>query len=322
MSAKIIYERFLWFHQQVKDGRFPNAPALAAHFEVTAKTAQRDITFIRDRLQAPLEYDPACRGYRYGNDSYDLPAIWLKEDEVISLLVSSRLASTVPDSALKDSLHKILNRILSIHNPSTNLSLDALSRKVSVKNIEYCRTDETVFHQIIDALFHTNPLAISYYSPHNDEATTREILPLHLLHYMGTWHLIAHCALKNELRDFVLSRIRDIQPSTSAISDISTASVKDYIRKNFGIMTGPKTYEVCLKFSPAVSPWLAEQVWHPAQQMRWEDDKTLCLTFPAADFREVKREVLRYGAQVEVVSPQALRKEVIEEIKKMKNIYT
>jgi len=210
MSAKIIYERFLWFHQQVKDGRFPNAPMLASRFEVTAKTAQRDIDFMRDRLQAPLEYVPARRGYRYEDDAYEFPGLWLKEGELMSLLISARLASAVPDSALKDSLHKILNRLLSLHTPSSPLSLDALSRKVSVKNIEYCRTDETVFHQILYALLHARSLTISYYSPHNDEATTRDILPLHLLHYMGTWHLIAHCALKNGLRDFVLSRIRDI----------------------------------------------------------------------------------------------------------------
>jgi len=263
MSAKIIYERFLWFHNQVKQGQFPNASALAVHFEVAAKTAQRDIAFMRDRLHAPLEYVPTRRGYRYENDSYELPGLWLKENEVMSLLVSARLASTVPDSAL----------------------------------------------------------TIRYYSPHNDEATTRDILPLHLLHYMGTWHLIAHCALKNGLRDFVLSRIRDIDPSTFTIACVPTASVKDYIRKNFGIMTGTGTFEVCLKFSPAVSPWLAEQVWHPAQQMYWENDKTLRLTFPVADFREVKREILRYGAHVEVVSPKALREEVKREIKKMKYIY-
>ncbi|MFA4916655.1 MAG: hypothetical protein WC560_08300, partial [Syntrophales bacterium] len=118
MSAKIIYERFLWFHNQAKQGRFPNASMLASHFEVASKTAQRDIAFMRDRLHAPLEYVPTRRGYRYENDTYQLPGLWLKDDEVMSLLISARLASTVPDSALKDSLHKILNRILSIHTLS------------------------------------------------------------------------------------------------------------------------------------------------------------------------------------------------------------
>lgn len=322
MSAKIIYERFLWFHNQAKQERFPNAASLAAHFEISRKTAQRDIEFMHERLHAPLEYVPAHRGYHYEGNTYQLPGLWLKDEEVMSLLVSARLASTVPDTALKSTLHEILNRLLGLHTTTASLTLDALSRKVSVKNIEYCRTDEAIFHQALDALLRNCSLTITYYSPHNDEATTRDILPLHLLHYMGTWHLIAYCALKDGLRDFVLSRIRAINPSSRAITaHVPAASVKDYIRKNFGIMTGGETFEVCLRFSPAISPWLAEQVWHPAQEMRWENDKTLCLTFPVADFREVKREILKYGAQVEVVSPAALRAEVKQEIEEMKEIY-
>jgi len=322
MSAKIVYERFLWFHSQVQKERFPNAASLAARFEVAPKTAQRDIAFMRDRLHAPLQYISGRRGYRYEDDAYQLPGLWLTEEEVVSLLLSARLAAAVPDSVLKAALHQFLDQLLSLHSLSDTISIAALSRKVSVKNIEYCHTDEKIFHQALDALIHDRPIRIAYYSPHNDEATTRDILPLHLLHYMGTWHIIAHCALKNELRDFVLSRIRSVVPSACLIAAReSAASVKEYIRKNFGIMTGSETFEVCLRFSPAVSPWLAEQVWHPAQQMRWEDDKTLCLTFPVADFREVKREILKYGAEVEVVTPESLREEVKREIEKMGSLY-
>ena len=285
MSRKIIYERFLWFHTQVKQGRFPNAATLAGQFEIAGKTAQRDIDFMRDRLNAPLQYAPARRGYCYEDDAYQLPGFWLKEDELISLLISARLASAVPDDALKTALHRFLDQILRLYNLSAPVSLDTLSRKVSVKNIEYCRTDEKIFHQILDALLHARTLTIAYYSPHNDETTTRDILPLHLLHYMGTWHIIAHCALKGELRDFVLSRIRSIAHAGHAVSSAESASVKEYIRKNFGIMASNDSFEVCLRFSPSVSPWLAEQVWHPAQQTQWENDGTLCLTFPVADFR-------------------------------------
>jgi len=321
MPAKVVYERFLWFHTQTLRGCFPNAATLAEQFEIASKTAQRDIAFMRDRLHAPLEYAPARRGYRYWNDAYELPALWLREDEIVSLLLSARLASAVPDGALKAALRRLLAQILTHHGrPAT--TLEALSQKVSVKNIEYSRTDEATFHQVLDALLRPRPLRIAYFSPHNHEETTRDILPCHLLQYMGTWHLIAHCNLKNDLRDFVLSRIRSVAPSPVNVSlPVSPALVKDYLRRHFGIMTGGETFEVCLRFSPTVSPWLAEQVWHPAQEMRWEDDKTLCLSFPVADFREVKREILKHGSQVEVISPAGLREEVRQEIWKMGQIY-
>jgi predicted DNA-binding transcriptional regulator YafY len=323
MSAKIIYERFLWFHANIKEGRFPSAVSIAERFEVTTKTAQRDIDFMRYRLHAPLEYVPSKRGYRYHRDTYELPGIWLKEEDVVSLLIAARMAAAVPDDSLKAALHHFLDQVLSLYSLPDSLSLETLSRKVSVKNIEYCRTDERIFHQVLDALLHSRSIRIAYYSPHNDEATTRDILPLHILQYMGTWHIIAHCALKNELRDFVLSRIKSVALSSCVLSTRETAAtVKAYIRKHFGIMTGGETFDVCLRFSADVSPWLAEQVWHPAQQVHWEKDKTLCLTFPVADFREVKREILKYGAQVEVLAPESLRDEVRQEIDAMRDVYS
>jgi len=57
MGVKNIYERFIWFDSQVKKKRYPNATSLANQFEISTKTAQRDIDFMRDRLSCPLEYD-------------------------------------------------------------------------------------------------------------------------------------------------------------------------------------------------------------------------------------------------------------------------
>jgi hypothetical protein len=54
MPAKIIYERFLWFHKQVKAEKYPDARILAEKFELSQKTARPDIEFIRDRRNAPL----------------------------------------------------------------------------------------------------------------------------------------------------------------------------------------------------------------------------------------------------------------------------
>jgi len=62
MSAKNIYERFLWFDHKVRSKRYPNTTALSKEFEISLKTAQRDIEFMRDRLRCPLLYDKSEKG--------------------------------------------------------------------------------------------------------------------------------------------------------------------------------------------------------------------------------------------------------------------
>jgi len=322
MSSKIIYERFLWFQNQIKKGGYPNTKTLAERFEITRKTAQRDIEFMRDRMGAPLVYLPEKRGFAYADNAYELPGFWLDEESLTSLLLAYRLVSAVPDKTLKTSLRSFLEQLLEKISLQKKISLKELSNKISVRNVQYSKTKEKIYHAILEALLCAQPVRIEYHSPHNAQITVRDILPLHLLHYMGTWHIIAHCALKNELRDFVLSRIRKIAPCENKMKACFTSEqVHKYIRRTFGIFQGKQKKSVCLCFSKDVSSWIAEQIWHPAQKISIKKDGRLCLTIPVADFREIKREILRHGAQVEVVSPPALRNEIKKEIEKMKKVY-
>ena len=63
-------ERMMRMHERLKSGRFPNCRKLAEELEVSAKTVQRDIDFMRYRLGLPIEYDQLLRilGSRKGND--------------------------------------------------------------------------------------------------------------------------------------------------------------------------------------------------------------------------------------------------------------
>ncbi len=80
MGTKNIYERFVWFDHQVRAKRFPNTTSLAEKFEISTKTAQRDIEFMRDRLRCPLDYDPSRKGYYYDDETFSLPMIYLSSE--------------------------------------------------------------------------------------------------------------------------------------------------------------------------------------------------------------------------------------------------
>ena len=97
--------------------------------------------------------------------------------------------------------------------------------------------------------------------------------------------------------------------------------IKDYIRKTFGLMRGEESIEVCLRFTPEISSWISEQIWFSDQEVCPNEDGSICLKFPVADFGEIKREILKYGASVEVLGPEELRTEIENEIRRMGNVY-
>ena len=322
MAGKLAYERYYWFHEQIKCKEHPNSKLLAEKFEISQKTAQRDIEFMRDRIGAPLEYSHADRGYYYTDKGYELPPIWLNENELVAFILAKRLATAIPDRNLKDSLNKFINKLSSRLSDKVGFNLDDIQDKISLKNIEYYTVDESLFRKVVNALFTKRSLAIQYYSPHKDERTNRKIIPLHLLDYMGNWHLISFCKLKKGLRNFALSRIEECNYIDEKISlPTDLPPIKTYIRKTFGIFHGGQNQDVSLKFSPKASRAVKEQIWHKNQKIKELKGGSIILNVPVAYFTEIKREILKYGAEVEVLKPLRLKKEIIEEIKKMKKIY-
>ena len=322
MGDGLRYERFLWFHGRLKAAEYPNAGHLACHFEVSNRTAQRDIEFMRERLNAPFEYDAAKKGYCCTDQTFELPSSWINEDNIIALSLAVRLASSIPDTTLKKDLCRLIDSLPGAFGEAGGLCYESLTEKVSVKNIEYSKVDAAVFHETVKALFGDASIKITYHSPHDGKTSSRLIHPLHLMHYMGSWYLLAFCTVRRTIRDFALSRIKAISPAPKKIDlPNDLPPIKEYTRKHFGIMQGGKTKEVVLRFSGRVAEWVEEQIWHPEQKAVHNTDRSLTLTIPASDFREIKRRVLSYGADVEVVAPEELRIEIKKEITALCRVY-
>jgi len=90
-------------------------------------------------------------------------------------------------------------------------------------------------------------------------------------------------------------------------------------RRGYGYEDG--NYELPPVWLKDVSPWIVEQEWHEAQEVSVGKDGSLRLRFPVSGFGEVAREILKYGAAVEVLEPRELRDTIQEEIRKMGTLY-
>ena len=58
--------------------------------------------------------------------------------------------------------------------------------------------------------------------------------------------------------------------------------------------------------------WVADEQWHPRQAGRFLEDGRYELEVPYSDPRELVMDILKHGAEVEVIAPEELRREVAE----------
>src|SRR5438046_5226092 len=83
-------ERMMRLHAALKARRFPNCQRIAAELEVSAKTIQRDIDFMRYRLGLPIDYHPQEFGFYYTEPVTGFPRIEVLEGEITALLVAQK----------------------------------------------------------------------------------------------------------------------------------------------------------------------------------------------------------------------------------------
>jgi len=71
--------------------------ALLDELEVSPATLKRDLDYLKDQLDAPIEYDRFLNGYRFGEgyrgQKHELPGLWFSERELYSLLMAHQLLS-------------------------------------------------------------------------------------------------------------------------------------------------------------------------------------------------------------------------------------
>lgn len=313
-------ERLVWLHEQAKNNLWPNAKRLAEAFEISTKTAQRDIDHLRDRFNAPLEYDPARRGYHYTDDLYELPCLPGSQQEVLCLLTARRLLEKSAGGFISRELAHLGNKIFS-GAPPARFTVDEMDQAFSAVWSGYSPAQEETFRRIAWALLRHTLIRFDYHSPQTDAVTHREAEPHHLLHYNASWVLIAWCRKRQAWRNFYLARMSALGTPDEPFAPRPETEWRPLLQNAFGLFHGDDTIPVRLRFSPFRARWIREQHWHPDQTIEELPGGGLELTLPAADFREIKMKVLQFGADCEVISPETLRDEIKNEIARMAYVY-
>jgi predicted DNA-binding transcriptional regulator YafY len=317
MAKKFSFERYIWFHGKLKAGRFPRLADLAAKFEISPRQAAREIDFMRNFFAAPIEYDRDRGGYGYSRAGFELPGIWLGQEDIVALIISKRISTAIPDPAIKKKIDFYFNQIAA----STDFDFRDLEKRVSLKNIHYYAVAPGIFASCAFALAKHRRLRIIYRSAYSEDSRERTVSPLHLLLYLGNWHLLAFCHSRGDLRDFVLSRVVEMEVLKDAVApELLARDIKRLIDRRYGIFLQGEEKKVCLRFSGRSVGIVRDQLWFAGQQVTEEKD-ALLLRFPVTDYREVLGDILRFGADVQVLAPEELRVLVADTARRMERLY-
>jgi predicted DNA-binding transcriptional regulator YafY len=310
--------RFARIDEKLRSGSWPNASSLARDLEVTPRTIHRDVEFLRDQYHAPIAFDPHKNGYYYSEASYALPYFRVSEGECVALFLAERLLQQYRGSPFAADISRLFHKVVDLLAEPITINLQHLADPVSFRQHSTGVGNVQQFDQLHRATRAGRQLEIVYWTASRDETCHRVVDPYHLTSVDADWYLVAYCHRREEVLMFSLQRIRALRETGTAFERPADFRISDYLDVGFRKLRGDGPAQtVRLRFAPHAARYVREKVWHPTQKLRDHKDGSLTLTFRVNHLLEVKRWVLSFGADCEVLAPKQLQLDIRGELQKM-----
>ena len=277
---------------------------------VSRRTIARDLDFLRDEENAPLEYDPAARGWRLTEPTYQLPPVRLRAEEVFGFFVARKLLEAFVGTPMELAMRSVMEKIAESMQGFVTVDLEAMTDRFSVIGDDHAVIDPAVWKAMVRGIHGCEQLA-AVYQRFDGVVKGYRLEPHHLVAYHGNWYLLATNACDHQTEIFALSRFRSVAAQRTRFVRPKDYDPLEFIKDGFGITRGGRPMYVRLWFSPKVATYVKERIWHPSQTVREQPDGAVEIQLTTTGRKELIRWILSWTPDVKVLAPADLRERVL-----------
>jgi len=313
--------RMLTIHKRMQSGRYPNCSSLAKELEVSTKTVQRDLEYLRDQLGVPLEYDGSRHGYYYTEPVSSFPTISTTDGEVLALFVAQKALAQYKGTPFEKPLANAFEKLAAVLSDDITVDLNELAEALSFRHTGEAITDLEIFGKVTDALHQSRVLRFSYRKLNARRSEDREVEPYHLASIDGQWYLFANDLARKDIRTFVVGRIQSVPRVGRKFKKPADFSLSDRLLGSFGVFKGNGHHRVRLAFDTFASQLVRERTWHPTQSVIEKSGGTVELALELDSLEEIERWVLSWGGHATVLAPGELKQRVRKALTAMHDRY-
>jgi predicted DNA-binding transcriptional regulator YafY len=292
--------------------------------EVSRATFRRDLDYLRERLHAPIIWDTAEKKYCFDSvkkfKAYALPGLWFNETEIYALLAMQQLLDDIEPGLLAPHLGPLKKKLYSLIKKG-EVEPETVARRIRISPLAKRTSTPTFFEIVASGVLHRKQLRITHYNRHTNKTLTRQISPLRLVYYRDNWYLDSLCHLRDDLRSFAVDAIKSVIATPEGAIDVPLERVRQVFDAGYGMFSGVQRNWAELRFSAYRARWVSNEIWHPDQVGSFDDEGRYLLKIPYNDPRELIGDILRHGAECEVLGPHEFRQMVKQEVGKLSGVY-
>lgn len=292
----------------------PTLKELAAYVGANARTVQRYIETMRDRLGAEVIYDPGLNGYRYADSAFEMPTARLTDDEILALYVAEPILAQYRGTPLEDDFARAFAHLTAALPEKVRAQLAPVTRRISARAPAPARPDPKIFPVLMRATLGSKQLSITYFSAHRGASSVRVVDPYALRCVGGRWYVLAYCHERQAVLPFLLLRVWSAAVTGKSFTPPPDFDPEQHLKHALGIFRAPldredggRPFEAVLHFDRVAAPYVREMEWHGSQESRALERGGLEIRLTLESSVELERFVLEWGEHVVVLEPQDLR---------------
>jgi predicted DNA-binding transcriptional regulator YafY len=303
-------------------------------YDASLRTFARDIAKLRE-LKAPIAYKPVpdelghdtVRWY-YSDPSWTLSSIKITDGNLFYLLIAQKILEQYSGLPVAKHLSKAFDEITEALNRKVTVSHDMLL-PISFSPEKTTPVDANIWNEVIRATVKHLHLQITYDKGWKSEGqtslSTRTVEPYHIVNLQGTWYLLASASDSNrEIRQYALTRIKAAKVLNKAFEVPLDFNVQKILNVTFGQFIGnpDDEVEICVRINKRVAHLAMERQFSALEKKTTLSNGDVKISFPATSsgpwpFYHIKSWILSWGADIEVIAPEELKRIVAEEVSKM-----
>lgn len=289
--------------------------------DICDSTIEKDLRAMRMEFDAPIKYSKIDRGYFYDDDTYSIDKIPLSEDDIDAIRFASNTLMQFRDVGLFKqfgfAIDKIFDRVHISNNPM-DLSVDNFVQFETVQQT----VGNDMLPDFLKAIKEKTVVTFLYTSYVNEKTKLRTVLPLLLKEYRNRWYLICYSLDKKKVMTFALDRITELVLTEDNYYKPIDFNPDHYFKNSIGITAyESEPVKVIFKIDKIGSKYIQSQPLHGSQKLTKEGKTRNTFELSVLISEELKRTILSYGSQIEVIRPKSLRNEIRNAILEMNEIY-
>ena len=293
----------------------------ALHPDVSRRTILNDIAEMESNRDWKIDLLPIeqsrygnRRYYRYADPKYSIWKLDLTEEQLTqlkSILLMLRQFQNFPQY---DTIEDIIEQLETKYHFTLANTEGAISFEAN-DNIDVVQ----YVGQLFSAIVNKQVLHIVY-KPFNKQEQNFILHPYYLKQYNRRWFLFGKVQNNLNVLNLALDRIVSIEPATETYIE-SNIDFEYYFSDLIGVThLDIPTEKIVLEFTEVRFPYVISKPIHLSQKI--VDKQNRQISIEVKPTKELYQCLLSFGADVHVISPDNVKHQLYEEVRKMLQLYT